>query len=428
MYYEYWGLQKPPFDNVPDPTMYADSHSSMENAIAETIFAIDEGNECIAVIVGDVGLGKTLSLRIIIDSLNQEKYKIALVTNPDMSFIELLKEIIGQLAGRKCEERRKIDLLEKFNKILFDTIDSGKKVLIFIDEANAISPTNLESLRLLTNMQDDQRNLFTIVLAGQLELARRLEHPKRTNLLQRIGTLSRIDKIESEDLLKGYVETRLRLAGGSRQIFADDAYSFLWEYSEHGVPRLINKICKLSLKAGETNEFMLIAGEVVRQIGERFRHLAGPAIPKRKARKRRDSEVIAEAKKEAVKVSDDPGVLSVEAFKDRRRSEHVEELPEKGSIAEKSESAEVPAPSPDARVLKKDISAEVEVGGLKFAVNIPHHIVKQAQSSTHEHRMKIAGTLAAQIMKKHEELISVPSLDPISTWSDLREFVAERLK
>ncbi|MGZ3579284.1 MAG: ExeA family protein [Syntrophales bacterium] len=439
MYYEYWGLQKPPFDNVPDPTMYSDSHSSMENAIAETLFAIDEGNECIAVIVGDVGLGKTLSLRIIIDSLNQEKYKIALVTNPDMSFIELLKEIIGQLAGRKCEERRKIDLLEKFNKILFDTIDSGKKVLIFIDEANAISPTNLESLRLLTNMQDDQRNLFTIVLAGQLELARRLEHPKRTNLLQRIGTLSRIDKIESEDLLKGYVETRLRLAGGSRQVFADDAYSFLWEYSEHGVPRLINKMCKLSLKAGETNEFMLISGEVVRQIGERFRHLAGPAIPKRKPRKRRDGDVIAEpekqsaqvvaeAEKETVQVSDDPGVISVEAFKDRRRSKHVEVLQEEEPIAEKAESAEVPTPSPEARVLKKDISAEVEVGGLKFAVNIPHHIVKQAQSSTHEHRMKIAGTLAAQIMKKHEELIAAPSLDPISTWSDLREFVAERLK
>ena len=293
MYYEYWGLQKPPFDNVPDPTMYSDSHSSMENAIAETLFAIDEGNECISVIVGDVGLGKTLSLRIIIDSLDHGKYKIALVTNPDMSFIELLREIIGQLAGRKCEERRKIDLLEKFNKILFDTIDSGKKVLIFIDEANAISPTNLESLRLLTNMQDDKKNLFTIVLAGQLELARRLEHPKRANLLQRIGTLSRIDKIESEDLLKGYVETRLRLAGGSRQIFSDDAYGFLWEYSEHGVPRLINKMCKLSLKAGETNEFMLISGEIVRQIGERFRHLTGPAIPKRKPRKRPESEVVA---------------------------------------------------------------------------------------------------------------------------------------
>jgi general secretion pathway protein A len=429
MYYEYWGLQKPPFDNVPDPTMYSDSHSSMENAIAETLFAIDEGNECIAVIVGDVGLGKTLSLRIIIDSLDLDKYKIALVANPDMSFIELLREIIGQLSGTKCEERRKVDLLEKFNKILFDTIDSGKKVLIFIDEANAISPTNLESLRLLTNMQEDQRNLFTIVLAGQLELARRLEHPKRANLLQRIGTLSRIDKIESEDLLRGYVETRLRLAGGSRQIFADDSYDFLWEYSEHGVPRLINKMCKLSLKAGETNGFTLISGEVVRQIGERFRHLTGPAIPKRKPRKRPESKVLKEQmEKEAAQVSDDTEALSVEGFKERRRSKDIEGTQEKGFVAEKEEPVDMPAPSPEARVIIKDISAEVEVGGLKIAVNIPHHIVKQAQSSTHEHRMKIAGALAAQIMKKHEELTSTPSIDPISLWSDIREFVASRLK
>lgn len=429
MYYDYWGLQKPPFDNVPDPTMYSDSHSSMENAIAETLFAIEEGNECIAVIVGDVGLGKTLSLRIIIDSLNIDRYKIALVANPDMSFNELLREIIGQLSGTKCEERRKVDLLEEFNKILFDTIDSGKKVLIFIDEANAMSPTNLESLRLLTNMQKDQRNLFTIVLAGQLELARRLEHPKRANLLQRIGTLSRIDKIESEDLLKSYVETRLRLAGGARQVFADDAYGFLWEYSEHGVPRLINKMCKLSLKAGETNEFTLISGELVRQIGERFRHLTGPAIPKRRPRKRPGTRVLEERmEKEVAQVSDDAESLSAETFGERLPTKDIEGTQEKGFVTEKEEPADIPAPSPETRVNMKDISTEVEVGGLKIEVNIPHHIVKQAQSSTHEHRMKIAGALAAQIMKKHEELISTPSVDHISLWSDIRDFVANRLK
>jgi general secretion pathway protein A len=429
MYYDYWGLQKAPFDNVPDPTMYSDSHSSMENAIAETLFAIDEGNECIAVIVGDVGLGKTLSLRIIIDSLDLDKYKIALVANPDMSFNELLREIIGQLSGTKCEERRKVDLLEKFNKILFNTIDSGKKVLIFIDEANAISPTNLESLRLLTNMQEDQRNLFTIVLAGQLELARRLEHPKRANLLQRIGTLSRIDKIESEDLLKGYVETRLRLAGGSRQIFAADSYDFLWEYSEHGVPRLINKMCKLSLKAGETNGFTLISGEVVRQIGERFRHLTGPAIPRRRPRKRPGSKVLEELmEKEGARVSDDTEALSAETFEERRPSNDIEEAQKKRFVTDKEEPADMPAPSPETRVNMKDISTEVEVGVLKIEVNIPHHIVKQAQSSTHEHRMKIAGALAAQIMKKHEDLISTPSVDHISLWSDIRDFVANKLK
>jgi len=479
MYFDYWGLNKPPFDNVPDPTMYADSHASMETAIAETLFAIEEGNECIAVIVGDVGLGKTLSLRIIIDSLGHDKYKIALLTNPDMSFIELLREIIGQLTGKQCEERRKIDLLEIFNKLLFETIDEGKKVLIFVDEANAMSPANLESLRLLTNMQDDQRNLFTIVLAGQLELARRLEHPKRANLFQRIGTFSRIDKIESEDLVKAYVQTRLRLAGATKSIFSDDAYGFLWEYSEHGVPRLINKICKLSLKAGETNQFERISGEVIRQIGERFRNLTGPAVQKRKPRKRPSSKVIAESVEEKPKeVLIDPSKLSVDPFLDRRHAAEqgsveaepkaqpaeaeaikpteippaVEIQKEEVYVEEEAKAAkpipatmesagtaaaespqlitaeESPAIQEEAQAPPPELVEEIDMAGFKVTISIPYHLIEQAQSSTPEHRMKVAGALAAQILKKHSELTSSPSIDPISIWSDIREFVVTRLK
>ena len=463
MYYGYWGLKKPPFDNVPDPTMYAECHASMENAIAETLFAIEEGNECVAVIVGDVGLGKTLSLRIIIDSLDHDKYKIAMVTNPDMSFIELLREIIGQLKGKQCEERRKINLLEIFNKILFETIDSGKKVLIFVDEANAMSPANLESLRLLTNMQDDQRNLFTLVLAGQLELARRLEHPKRANLLQRIGTFCRIDKLETEDLIKTYVETRLSLAGGAKTIFTDDAYGFLWEYSDNGVPRLINKICKLSLKAGETNQFSLIFGEVVRQIGERFRHLAGPAIQKRRPRKRVESKDVEKLIEEEMGTElADSLVLSVEPFVDRRQpveihgvepeveAEAVEvqepvaqEAPVKGAPEAIMEAAVVAeAPIPPAKTVvsqettkaleepadKKEIVEILEILDVKVTITIPYHMVEQGRSSTHEHRLKMAGALAAQVLKKYPELVSASEDDPISVWSDIREFVIDKLK
>ncbi|MDD4195138.1 MAG: AAA family ATPase [Syntrophorhabdaceae bacterium] len=281
MYTDYWGLKKPPFDNVPDPSMYVDSHLSVENTVAETLFAIEEGNECLTVIVGDVGLGKTLSLRLILDSLDQSKYKIAFVTNPDMSFVQILREIIGQLTGKECEIRGRTGLLEIFNKLLFETADEGRKVLVFIDEANAISPVNLESLRLLTNMQDDTRNLFTIVLAGQMELAKRLEHPKRANLFQRIGTYNRIEKMDSEELVRNYVDTRLGLAGAERSIFTDDAIHKLYQHSEGGVPRLVNKIAKLCLKAGETNNFKMINGDVVQQIGQRFARMTGPAVQKR---------------------------------------------------------------------------------------------------------------------------------------------------
>jgi type II secretory pathway predicted ATPase ExeA len=282
MYCDYWNLTKPPFDNVPDASMYVDCHESMENVISETIFAIKEGNECLTVIVGEVGLGKTLSLRVIIDSLEPEKYKVALITNPALSFIQLLREIIGQITGKQCLEKKKVDLLEIFNNLLFETADQGKKIVIVIDEANVLSPSNLDDLRLLTNMQDDERNLFTLLLVGQMEFAKTLEHPKRANLFQRIGTYGHLEKLPSQESVQAYIESRLKIAGTERKIFDDDAIPIIWDFSEHGIPRLINKICKLCMKAGETNEFKTISAEVAAAIADRFQKLGKTSKPQKR--------------------------------------------------------------------------------------------------------------------------------------------------
>jgi len=440
MYYHYWGLEKPPFDNVPDPSMYVDCHSSMENAIAESLFAIEEGNECIAVIVGDVGLGKTLSIRMIIDSLDQEKYKIVLITNPGITFIQLLKEIIGQLTGKQCERSRKLELLEIFNKILFETIDEGKKVLIFIDEANAIRPTNLESLRLLTNMQDDQRNLFSMVLAGQVELARRLEHPRRANLFQRIGTYCIIDKIQSEALVKTYVETRLKLAGGTKNIFTDDAFGPLWEYSEYGVPRLINKICKLSLKAGETNGFDVIDGKAVEEIGHRFEKVTGPAVQKRKPRKRSVESTVRD------RIHDESIVLSYKkgvdvAGVDNRKKDTETSWPKEAKRLAKGPVALVAKEGKSEKRLKSPKKAvstvsevttgtprssenypmEVTVGGKSITITVPFDVTERARTASGEYRLKLAGVLAAEALKQNPHLVASHLADPVNIWGELRE-------
>lgn len=473
MYYEYWRLHKPPFDNVPDPAMYVDCHVSLENAIADTLFAIEEGNECLAVIVGEVGLGKTLSLRLIMDSLDKDKYRIALVTNPGISFLQLMQEIIGQLTGRQCEKRKKTDLLELFNKLLFEAADEGKKVLIFIDEANAMSAANLESLRLLTNMQDDQRNLFTIILAGQMELARRLENPNRANLFQRIGTFSRIERIPSEEAVRTYIETRLQLAGGSGAIFTDDAVALIWEYSEHGTPRLINKIAKLCLKAGETNGFGRIDGEIVRQIGERFRNLTGRAVPKRKPRKRQDEGVewaeeeehisfaSPQAEEEAeiriyqtrVQEQVNPQAAGPEQTRegsDAREQppgiqEPVQVLPmpvmclpdaqpespeatrEAGALTEEQKAESFAAPEDSPRK-EEALSDTVEIGGVRIVIEIPDEMRQKASDLNQEQRLKSAGFLAAQVLRKYPELTANPSADPIVLWSDIRQVLAQRLE
>lgn len=456
MYYEYWCLSKPPFDNVPDPTMYVDSHVSMENAIAETLFAIEEGGESIAVIVGDVGLGKTLSLRMIIDSLDQEKYKIALITNPSITFAQLTKEIIGQLTGKPYAKTRKVDLLETFNKILFQTIDQGKKVLILIDEANAISPANLENLRLLTNMQDDYRNLFTMVLCGQTELAKRLEDPRRANLFQRVGTYNTIEKIDSEELVKTYVETRLTLAGGTKQIFNDDVFGPLWRLSEGGVPRLINKICKLCLKAGETNGLEAIPAELVDQIGQRFQRSTGPVTQRRKPRKifgremagKKEEPAAPEAKEVAAEpvipipvpepvaampapapepVDAPEPVPPVEATHPAAE-ERMEEREQPPLVAQSVEPEEPPAPVSDTAPSEENQPVEIEIGEVKATVDLPFHVVRQAQSSTREHRVKLAGVLAARFLQQHPQFTASVRSDPVELWSKVRESLLNRFE
>jgi MSHA biogenesis protein MshM len=442
MYYEYWDLHKPAFDNVPDPSMYVDCHASMENAIAETLFAIEEGNECIAVIVGDVGLGKTMSLRMIIDSLDQEKYKMVLITNPGVSFGQILQEMIGQLTGKQCLEKRKVHLLEMFNRLLFSTLEEGRKILIFIDEANAITPINLENLRLLTNMQGDGRNLFTMVLAGQIEFARRLEHPKRANLFQRVGTYCRIDRLESVEKVRQYVETRLMLAGATRKIFADDAFDTLWEQSDHGVPRLVNKLSKLCLKAGETNHFEWITGEMVEQIGSRFHQLIDPVIPKRRSRKSLQDEVPSGSDEDP----DRHSLSEAPAVQERRFTNPENETEAAVSpglfpgIAENARKGmsgpsgvnlpafmtiEEPQENPDPA--ERDTEAEMCIGHLRVRIHIPKHLMKQSLSASHEHRYKLAGGLAAETIKKYPHLISSLSADPVPIWLKIRDFVMNRM-
>ena len=423
MYYQYWGLTKAPFDNVPDPSMYVESHSSVETAVAETVFAIEEGNECIAVIVGDVGSGKTLSLRLILDSINQEKYRIALVTNPDMSFVDLLKEIVGQITGQECESKKKLELLEIFNKLLFETADAGKKVVILIDEANAMSGPNLESLRLLTNMQDDDRNLFTLVLAGQMELAKRLEHPRRANLYQRIGTYNRIQKIESIDRLKDYVQTRVFLAGGKQALFTDDAVAALWERSEHGVPRLVNKICKLCLKAGETNGLTLIDGKVVNQVSERFRRLE----PSRQPNYREPAPT--QVRQPERPVTPKPLTPRLEIVEETQQVE----LPPGTEPVRPLKAPVAQAISTPHEALEKNIEQketeeretawEIDIGSFHVRIVIPSDLMRQALSAVPEIRTKIAGSLAAQTLQKHPQLAFSTSHDPVAVWSDIRKSI-----
>ena len=433
-YYEYWGLKKAPFDNVPDPSMYVSSHASAANAISETLFAVEEGNECLAVIVGDVGLGKTMSLRMIIDSLDQEKYRIAFIVNPDMSFVQLLKEIVGQLTGEQCEIRKKLELLEAFNRLLFETVDQGKKVVIFIDEANAISPSNLEKMRLLTNLQPDDVNLFTIVLAGQIEFAKRLSHPRRANLFQRVGTYCTLEKIESEEMVKTYVDTRLSLAGGTRNIFTDDAIESLWKYSEYGVPRLINKISKLSLKAGETNGLPEINGAVISQIAERFQRIGAPVASNRRPVAVMEKEAVHEVepiRTEEKRVEPPPSVFAQQETTEPITVPVSHSGAGSGTGDYGCTAQHVKNRAEDKTVQPAEVSRvdeEIAINQYGVNVNIPADVIDESHACSDEQITKLAGILAAQTIQKNPRITATWGVDPLAVWSEIREAILSRLR
>lgn len=393
MYLEYWGLEKNPFDSVPDPKMYFRLHPTVENAVAEVLFAIEEGNECLAVVVGEVGLGKTMAMRVLLNALDPQKYRIAFVTNPEVTFTQLMREIIGQLLDEPCTIRDKVLLLEEFNKILFDTADSGRKVLLFIDEGNSIKAANLEALRLLTNMQEDTRNLFTIVLAGQPKLGRMLEAPERANLFQRIGVYAKLEPLASPEVLQDYVEHRLERAGRKEPIFTDDAYEVMFDHSR-GTPRLINRICKLSLKAGETNQLDRIDAALVRQIASRF--------DRKYVSRDRDGEQV---KQNSVKF---PTAVPQQFGESRV-------MPQVRAVA----GGEGNGGSGPIAFESKHHSPGVRDPWAFW--KIPSEILERAsQIPDRESRLRLAGQLAAQELQRHPERFASIQGDPIQIWDKLR--------
>jgi type II secretory pathway predicted ATPase ExeA len=421
MYLEYWGLHRNPFDSVPDPGMYFRAHSTVESTVAELLFAIEEGNECLAVVVGEVGLGKTMSLRVVLNELSADRYRIAFVTNPDITFVQLMREIIGQLEGEPCTIRAKEALLEAFNRILFEAADSGQKVLIFIDEGNAMKGPSMEGLRLLTNMQEDTRNLLTIVIAGQPKLGRMLEDPRRANLFQRVGVYARLEPIGSTDLVRDYIEHRLERAGASGRIFDDDAVASIFERSG-GVPRLVNRLCKLSLKAGETNQLGAIGPEVIEEIAARFEPASG-----RTRRSAEETERAAEAGP-GVAEGKDESTLAAEPESRPRARPSREAAPAETSSSEDNGHGASPAPAARPYATFASPVSPATSARPQDEIFVPLEVIEALRNlADPDQRLRLAGQLAARQIQNHPEKYSEAATDPVKAWDELRTRILRKV-
>ncbi len=245
-YLEFYELTQEPFSNAPVSRFYYSSAQHAQ-ALMRLTHAIS-GMKGLAVLVGDIGAGKTTLARRMLDSLAEEEYEAALmvIIHSGISASWLLKRIALQL-GVENPAEEKLALLSQLYQRLVKIYEQGKKAVVLIDEAQMLATREImEEFRGLLNLEVPERKLLSFVFFGlpDIEENLRLDPP----LAQRVALKYRLEPL-SPDATDAYVRHRLRLAGAPRVPFAAAAMARIHAHTR-GTPRLINTLCDNALFEG----------------------------------------------------------------------------------------------------------------------------------------------------------------------------------
>jgi len=236
MYATHFGLRELPFGITPDTSFFFGSPRSQE--ALNTLLVATRGGEGFIKITGEVGTGKTLLCRKFMATLG-EGFVTAYIPNPYLEPRTLMLALADELAIPLERDVDQHQLLKAINLRLLDLAGQDLRVVLCLDEAQAIPVESLEALRLLTNLETEKRKLLQIVLFGQPELNRKLELASIRQLAQRITFHYHLGPLSRDDL-DFYVAHRLRVAGFSgARLFTGAAIRGLYQASG-GVPRLVN--------------------------------------------------------------------------------------------------------------------------------------------------------------------------------------------
>ena len=262
MYTSHFGLREVPFSITPDTSFFFTSPHSQE-ALNTLLIAAKSGEGFIK-ITGEVGTGKTLLCRKFMATLGDE-FVTAYIPNPYLEPRTLMLALADELEIRMEKDVDQHQMLKAITNRLMELAAQEKRVLLCLDEAQAIPVESLEALRLLTNLETEKRKLLQIVLFGQPELNRNLALDSIRQLAQRITFHYHLGPLTRDDL-EYYLAHRLRIAGytGSR-LFSRPAIRRLYTASG-GIPRLVNILAHKAL--------MLTYGQGKQQVSRRHMNAA----------------------------------------------------------------------------------------------------------------------------------------------------------
>lgn len=254
MYLQHFGLREPPFALTPDTEFFFAWRSHRE-ALNVLLVALENGEGFLKV-TGEVGLGKTLLCRKLLNSL-QDPYVTAYIPNPHLSPGAMRQAIVEDLGMSVNSRATQNDVVRAMTVRLIELAREGKRVVIILDEAQELPEKTLEAVRLLTNLETEKRKLLQVVLFGQPELDRRLRAPSLRQLRQRITFSYSLRALDLEGV-HNYIRHRLQIAGHTGgALFGAGAMKKIFMASR-GTPRLVNILCHKALMAayGRGDDFV----------------------------------------------------------------------------------------------------------------------------------------------------------------------------
>ena len=267
VYLEYYGLKEPPFNITPNPRFlfYSAKHREAFNHL---LYGIRERKGFVQ-LTGEVGAGKTTLCRALLEKLGPS-YSTALILNPVLDEDQLVKAIAMEL-GLPTKGLDRLEIVAEINKFLLHQVEHRKETVLIIDDAQALPRELLEQLRLLSNLETDERKLLQIVLMGQPELRDRLNQHDMRQLRQRITVRYHLNPLRLSEV-SHYIHHRLEVSGANGAPYFTAAAVWRIHTYSRGVPRLINALCDKCLLAGFVQQKDRID---YRTVGRAIRELEG---------------------------------------------------------------------------------------------------------------------------------------------------------
>jgi putative secretion ATPase (PEP-CTERM system associated) len=246
MYEAFYGLTAKPFQLNPDPSFYFASKQH-RRAKAYLEYGVSR-NEGFIVITGEIGAGKTMVLRSLIEGLNGSNVITGHLVTTQLGAEDTLR-MVGAAFGFRVKDVPKSELLITLEAFLISQTSKGKRCLLIVDEAQNLTPRAVEELRMLSNFQFGNQALLQSFLVGQPEFREILQRPEMEQFRQRVAATCHIGPLD-QDETRGYIEHRLRCAGSKgKPSFEPAAFEAIFKASG-GIPRRINALCDRLLLAG----------------------------------------------------------------------------------------------------------------------------------------------------------------------------------